>query len=144
MDESTTRKLSEILFSIDNTREMENYMELPKVEDSYKSFPEYFRALPAVQQAGSSELISLSGLERSYYYQVMKGARSPSRDKILRLCLAAHLNLRETTRALELSGSAVLYPRNRRDIIITVAINQLATVNDTNLLLYKYGEAPLE
>ena len=144
MDESTTRKLSEILFSIDNTREMENYMELPKVEDSYKSFPEYFRALPAVQQAGSSELIRLSGLERSYYYQVMKGARSPSRDKILRLCLAAHLNLRETTRALELSGSAVLYPRNRRDIIITVAINQLATVNDTNLLLYKYGEAPLE
>lgn len=144
MDESTTKKLSEILSSIDNTRDMENYMELPKVEDSFKSFSEYFRALPAVQKAGSSELIRLSGLERSYYYQVMKGARRPSRDKILRLCLAAHLDLRETTRALELSGNAVLYPRNRRDIILTVAINQLATVNDTNLLLYKYGEAPLE
>ena len=144
MNESTTKKLSEILSSIDNTRDMENYMELPKVEDSFKSFPEYFRSLPAVQEAGSSELIRLSGLERSYYYQVMKGARSPGRDKILRLCLAAHLNLQETTRALELSGNAVLYPRNRRDIIITVAVNQLATVNDANLLLYKYGEAPLE
>ena len=42
------------------------------------------------------------------------------------------------------SGNAVLYPRNRRDIIITVAVNQFASVNDTNLLLYKYGEAPLE
>ena len=40
MNESTTKKLSEILSSIDNTRDMENYMELPKVEDSFKSFPE--------------------------------------------------------------------------------------------------------
>ena len=144
MDESTTKKLSEILSSIDNTRDMEKYMAQPKVEDSFKSFPEYFRSLPAVQEAESSELIKTSGLERSYFYQVMKGTRSPGRDKVLRLCLAAHLNLRETTRALELSGNAVLYPRNRRDINITVAINQAASVNDTNLLLYKYGEAPLE
>ena len=143
MDESTTKKLSEILSSIDNTRDMEKYMEQPKVEDSFKSFPEYFRSLPAVQAAGSSELIRLSGLERSYYYQVMKGTRNPGRDKVLRLCLAAELTLRETTRALELSGNAVLYPRRRRDIIITVAINQKTGVINANLLLDKYGEEPL-
>ena len=92
----------------------------------------------------SRNLIRSSGLERSYYYQVMKGTRRPGRDKVLRLCLAAGLNLKETTRALELSGNAVLYPRSRRDIILTVAINQKAGVDDTNLLLYKYGEEPLE
>ena len=91
----------------------------------------------------NSELIQKSGLERSYYYQVMKGTRSPGRDKVLRLCIAAGLSLRETTRALELSGNAPLYPKNRRDIIITVAINQSASVDDANLLLYKYGEEPL-
>ena len=144
MDESTTRKLSDVLSNIDNTKDMEKFMAEPKVTDSFKNFPDYFRSLDSVQKMESSELIRKSGLERSYYYQVMKGTRSPGRDKVLRLCLAAGLSLRETTRALELSGSAVLYPRNRRDIIITVAINQLATVNDTNLLLYKYGEAPLE
>ena len=73
----------------------------------------------------------------------MKGSRSPSRDKVLRLCIAAGLDLRETTRALELSGNATLYPKNRRDIILTVAINQSASVDDTNLLLFKYGEDPL-
>ena len=73
----------------------------------------------------------------------MKGTRSPGRDKVLRLCLAAGLNLRETTRALELSGNAVLYARNRRDIILTVAVNQMADVDDTNLLLFRYGEKPL-
>ena len=73
----------------------------------------------------------------------MKGTRNPGRDKVLRLCLAAELTLRETTRALELSGNAVLYPRRRRDIIITVAINQKTGVINANLLLDKYGEEPL-
>lgn len=143
MDESTTRKLSDVLSNIDNTRDMEKFMEEPKVTDSFKSFPEYFRSLDAVQKMESSELIGKSGLERSYYYQVMKGTRSPGRDKVLRLCLAAGLSLRETTRALELSGNAPLYPKNRRDIILTVSVNQSASVDDTNLLLYKYGEEPL-
>lgn len=143
MDESTTKKLSDILKNIDNTREMEKFMEKPKVADSFQNFPDYYRSLPAVQKMDSGELIRRSGLERSYYYQVMKGTRSPGRDKVLRLCLAAGLNLRETTRALELGGCAILYPKNRRDIILTVAINQSASVDDANLLLYKYGEEPL-
>ena len=144
MDESTTKKLSEILSGIDTTRGMDQYLELPKVADSFRSFPEYFRSLPAVQQMDNGELIQKSGLERSYFYQVMKGTRSPGRDKVLRLCLAAGLNMKETTRALELSENAALYPRNRRDIILTVAVNQKAGVDDANFLLFKYGEEPLE
>jgi hypothetical protein len=122
---------------------MEQYMDIPQVADGFKSFAEYFQSLDAVKKLDRGELIRNSGLERSYFYQVMKGTRSPGRDKVLRLCLAAGLNLRETTRALELSGNAVLYARNRRDIILTVAVNQMADVDDTNLLLFRYGEKPL-
>ena len=144
MEDSTTSNLAKILSNIDSAREMEEYMDLPKVADSFQTFPDYFRSLDAVQEMDSGELIRNSGLERSYYYQVMKGTRCPGRDKVLRLCLAAGLNLKETTRALELSGNAVLYPRKRRDIILTLAINEKAGVDDTNLLLFKYGEEPLE
>ena len=143
MEESTTSNLAKVLKNIDTAQEMEQYMELPEVMNSCQTFPEYFRSLPAVQEMDTGELIRSSGLERSYYYQVMKGTRSPGRDKVLRLCLGAGLTLRETTRALELSGNAVLYPRKRRDIILTVAVNQMADVDDTNLLLFKYGERPL-
>ena len=143
MEESTTSNLAKVLKNIDTAQEMEQYMELPEVMNSCQTFPEYFRSLPAVQEMDTGELIRSSGLERSYYYQVMKGTRSPGRDKVLRLCLAAGLNLKETTRALELSGNAVLYPRKRRDIILTVAVNQMADVDDTSLLLFKYGEKPL-
>ena len=144
MDESTTRKLSDILSGVRDTREMEQFMEQPKVTDSFKSFREYYLSLPAVAQTDSAELIRRSGLERSYYYQVMKGTRTPGRDKILRLCLAAGLSFRETTRALELGECAILYPKNRRDIILTVSINQGASVDEANLLLFKYGEEPLK
>ena len=144
MDKSTTGKLAEVLATIDNTQDMEKFMEQPKVTDSFKTFPEYYRSLPKVKETTDSALIDLSGIERSYYYQIMKGKRHPSRDKILRLCIGAGLTLRETTRALELSENAPLYPKSRRDIIITVAINQSATVIDTNLLLFEYGEKALE
>ena len=144
MDKSTTGKLAEVLATIDNTQDMEKFMEQPKVTDSFKTFPEYYRSLPKVKETADSALIDLSGIERSYYYQIMKGKRHPSRDKILRLCIGAGLTLRETTRALELSENAPLYPKSRRDIIITVAINQSATVIDTNLLLFEYGEKALE
>ena len=144
MDKSTTGKLAEVLATIDNTQDMEKFMEQPKVTDSFKTFPEYYRSLPRVKETADSTLIELSGIERSYYYQIMKGKRHPSRDKILRLCIGAGLTLRETTRALELSENAPLYPKSRRDIIITVAINQSTTVIDTNLLLFEYGEKALE
>ncbi len=143
MKDSTTTNLAKILEKIDSSREMEEYLEIPAVADSFQTFPDYFRSLEPVRGMDTSELIQSSGLERSYYYQVMKGTRSPGRDKVLRLCLAAGLDLKETTRALELSGNAVLYPRSRRDIILTVAINQKAGVIDANLLLNKYGEEPL-
>ena len=143
MRDSTTSNLARILSNIDSTKEMEQYMEIPKVADGFRSFPEYFQSLDKVKEMDRGELIRNSGLERSYFYQVMKGTRSPGRDKVLRLCLAAALNLRQTTRALELSGNAALYARNRRDIILTVAVNQMADVDDTNLLLFKYGERPL-
>lgn len=143
MDESTTKQLENILANVSSEKQMTEFMEIPKVTDSFQSFPEYFESLEEVKALGSSELIRRSSLERSYYYQIMKGTRSPGRDKVLRLCLAAGLTLRETTRALELSGNAPLYPKRRRDIILTVAVNQKAGVIDANLLLEKYGEEPL-
>ena len=111
MRDSTTSNLARILSNIDSTKEMEQYMEIPKVADGFRSFPEYFQSLDKVKEMDRGELIRNSGLERSYFYQVMKCTRSPGRDKVLRLCLAAGLNLRQTTRALELSGNAALYAR---------------------------------
>lgn len=143
MDASTTKQLEEILSHIQDEKQMEKFMEHPKVSDSYRDFISYYLSLPSTQNLTDTDLIERSGLEKSYYYQIRKGTRHPSRDKVLRLCIGGNLSLRETTRALELNGSAPLYPKNRRDIILTVALNQKASLIDTNLLLDQYGEEPL-
>ncbi len=140
MDESTTKQLADILSDIQDEKRMEQFMSHPKITDSYKEFLSYYHSLPSVQALSDTELIDRSGIEKSYYYQIMKGTRKPSRDKLLRLSIGAGLTLRETTRVLELSEMATLYPKSRRDIIITVAINQKLNVIDTNLLLDQYGE----
>ncbi len=142
-DNTTTRNLADILSNIDSPKEMEKFFKHPKVTDAHKDFISYYRSLPSVTELTDTEIIEKSGIEKSYYYQIFKGTRHPSRDKILRLCIAAGLSVRETTRALELSECATLYPKNRRDIIITVGLNQKAHVMDINLLLDRYGEEAL-
>ena len=143
MDESTTKKLAEILANIDDNKKMDEFLTHPNVTDSYTNFKDYYKSLPVVHELTDSDIIEISGIEKSYYYQIMKGTRKPSRDKVLRMCIAVGLSMRETTRALELNESATLYSKNRRDIIITVAINQRLNIIDTNILLDKYNEVPL-
>ena len=143
MADTTTKKLNDVLQGVDTLKQMEKFMETAEAADKFKNFPPYYRSLTQVKHLPDTDLIVRSGIEKSYYYQIIKGTRKPGRDKVLRLCFAANLTHREATRALELSGNAPLYPKNRRDIILSVALNQGATVHDATLLLEKYGEPVL-
>lgn len=143
MKEHRINNQTEILSQIDTELEIEEYIKRANKTDSFNNFSDYFWSLPEVNAISDSTLIKLSGIEKSYYYQIKKGKRNPGRDKILRLCIGAELSLQETIKALEMSECAILYSRNRRDIILSVAINRHLTVIDTNLLLDKYKEKPL-
>ena len=74
----------------------------------------------------------------------MDGTRSPGRDKILLLCLAARLPLNKVQRSLEISGQAILYARNKRDSAVIFAINEKLTVPEVNELLFQLGEPLLK
>ena len=144
MDKHTTDKLTDILKSTGNTSELQDYMN--KLEDipTYISFQEYFNSLPQVESIEKAELIRKTGIERSYGYQLLKGTRSPGRDKIILFCIAAGLDLHETQRALKSAGEGVLYPRMRRDAILIFAINEALSITDTQELLDQFGEITLE
>ncbi len=144
MDETTTAHLADILNHIGSEQELTQYLDQPKISDGFTSFAGYYQSLPEVKALDSAALITGSGIERSYFYQIMNGRKAhPGRDKILALCLAAHLDQNQTRRALELGGEAPLYARNRRDAIISFAIGQKLGVQDTNLLLDRFQEVPV-
>ena len=87
-----------------------------------------------------SENIKESGLP-DYAYQIVNGTRSnPGREKIICLCIAAHMNITETKRALEIAQAGILYPKNIRDAIIIKHINtDDFSVMNINCDLDKHG-----
>ena len=138
-DKPTTRHLDEILRSITSNAKLEEYLSSPGTESPFNSFIEYFKSLPAVASIVPADIYKLADLDRTYCYHIWNGTKTPSRDKILLLCIAAGLNRDETRRALEAGREAPLYPRSRRDSVISYAIQQKINVMETNALLDEMG-----
>ena len=107
------------------------------------SFFSYFFSLDQVKTKTNAEIIRNSDIEKSYYYQIMKGNRVPSRNKVLRLCIGAGLSTEETSHALILNENAPLYLKRKRDKILSYAIENGLTVTETNILLDEHGEITL-
>lgn len=63
-------------------------------------------------------------ISKSYIYDLLNGKKNnPSRDNVLLICIAAEMNLKETRRTLELFNHRELYPKDERDAIIAIFIN---------------------
>lgn len=144
MEKHTTEKLTEVLRQVDTTDRLQEYMDKLEEKPACLSFQEYFNSLPQMDEIGKAELIRRTNIERSYGYQLLKGTRSPGRDKIILFCMAAGLDLHETQRALKCAGEGVLYSRNRRDAILIFAIKEHLSIADTQELLEQFDEALLE
>ena len=82
------------------------------------------KAFTLARQAGMSEV---------YLHQVFSGRRNPSRDRLLCLCIGLEATLEETQCLLKQSAYAQLYPKSKRDAIITYGIlhhMELHAIND--------------
>lgn len=144
MDKKKTDELTRILEKTCGRKGLESYLDSLPGESVGTDFMDYFLSLPGPKALKGGDLVRKSGIERSYLYQILKGRRIPSREKILRLCIGAGLTLEETQRVLELGKSGILYPRNRRDAILIFAIRSGLDAMETDDLLDQFGEAPLD
>lgn len=88
-------------------------------------------------------LAKRAGMSEVYVHQVFSGRRTPSRDRLLCLCIGLEATLEETQRLLKQAIYAQLYPANKRDAIIIHGIahgTDLAQINDK---LFAEGEKTL-
>lgn len=82
---------------------------------------------------------SLKGLmSKSYIYGIFSGDKTnPSRDSLILLCLSLNMNYKETRQVLESYKIAPLYPKDTRDAIIGICINnKIYNVSMINEKLY--------
>ena len=135
-----TNELMKLLSSTKNVTELKQYTDFLSGSELPITFPEYLNTQMASHHLTASELIREVHLQRNYGYQILDGKRNPSRDKVIALCLALHLNITDTQRALNISQNGQLYSKSRRDSILIFAIEKNLSVMDANELLFEMNE----
>ena len=78
-----------------------------------------------------------------YLHQVFAGRRNPSRDRLLCLCVGLETTLEEAQRLLKQAGYAPLYPRLKRDAIISFGIVHHMELGEINDKLFAENEKTL-
>lgn len=139
-----TEELSNALNQIQNKKDLDSFILNNEKSIDTLDFIEYIDSFIKGNSLVKSEVINNSLISRTYAYQILKGTKKPSRNKVISLCLSCKMNLSETLKCLTLSGNSALYPKNKRDAVIIFAINKQLNVIETNELLYEMNEDILE
>lgn len=84
-----------------------------------------------------------AGMSEVYLHRVFSGRRSPSRDRLLCLCLGLEATLEETQELLRQAGFAQLYPRHKRDAIISYGLVHGISLGEINDRLFVENEKTL-
>lgn len=136
MKDKKTIELLSLLNQIKDEHDLESFASHLS-EENRISFIDYLTELTEKKGVKKSTLVSSSGLQRNYAYQILNGSKNPTRDKVLALCLALQLSLEETQRALTLADKGQLYPKSLRDAVFIFSLNTGRSVIETNELLYE-------
>lgn len=138
--EKTTGELVNELSSVSNIRD---YFTHNKEELVYSDFVSRLQQLADRAGYNRSEIAVRAGLDRFYVYDIFRGRKNPSVNKLVCVILALKADLDEAQELFRLAGKSELYARYPRDSVLIYAIQHHLTVDETNELLYEEGQALL-
>ena len=133
--------------------------DLRRALEAQASFDDYIKEnQPCFIERNAAELLSAlydrsglskaalarrAGMSEVYLHQVFSGRRNPSRDRVLCLCVGLEATLEETQQLLKQAGYAPLYPRIRRDAIISHGLAHQTPLGEINDHLFAENEKTL-
>lgn len=88
------KSTQELLKLLNETPQVSDYIEKEKENMVQQtSLSQYLNTLLKEKQIDKSQMIKLSGLDRTYAYQILSGTKkNPNRDKVLAICFALKLS----------------------------------------------------
>ena len=100
-----------------------------------ETFTEYMRRMFREKGISQQEVFRAADISDRYGYRIISGEKhTKQRDRIIKLCLAAHYTAEETDKALILYGMSPLYEQSGRDELIRRAMDgkcyEIADVNE--------------
>lgn len=132
------RLTEELLDELLGAPSLEGYLEENK--PGSRTLAEYLQQLLDEKGLERSRVVRMADLNDTFGYQIFKGTRHPSRDKVLQIAFAMALTLREANRALTAAGVSELYCKDRRDAIIIFCLDRGCSLQKVNEELYRFGE----
>ena len=130
---------NELQNEISSSKSIEAYLDTNKNEFVENSISAVLKNIIAQKQLTKAEVIDRAGLNEIYAYQIFAGKRTPSRDKVIALCIGMQLTLDEIQTVLKHGQYSQLYARDSRDSVIIFSIIQNNNVIECNNLLYEHG-----
>ncbi len=143
-NDKTTGELLSVLHDTHSAASLKAYREQHTVPEDALTFAAEFSRLLERYQLSKAEIIRRSSLDRTYAYQLFNGTRTPGRDKVILLSIAAGLSLKETQRLLTRTCEGILYARSSRDSIIIYCIEHGLDLFYTNEMLEDADEEILK
>ena len=95
------------------------------------------------QKLSKAAVARRSGVSEVYLHQVLAGKRSPSRDRLLCLCIGLSVGVEEIQKLLRQAGFAQLDPRITRDALILYGLSRGQSLPQINGALLVQGEKAL-
>ncbi len=130
----------ELLSQLKESNNINSYMKENQSNLIQKSLAEYLNELLEQKKLKKADVIRKSEVNEIYSYHIFSGKRTPSRDKLICICLGMDLNVEEINQALKYAGYGILYARNKRDSIIIWGIEHGQSILQINESLYEHKE----
>ncbi len=125
------------------TEDLSQFLKDNKADFRKETVPDVLNELFRTKQISKAALAKRASMSEVYLHQVFARQRNPSRNRLLCMCLGMSATLDETQNVLKLCGSAQLYIRNRRDVIISYGLLKGISVQEVNDYLFNEKEATL-
>lgn len=100
------RLTEELLDELADAPSLDSYVS--NHEFSNRTLASYLQELLERKHLERVRVVRMADLNETFGYQIFKGTRHPSRNKVLQIAFAMALTLRETNRALTLAGVSSL------------------------------------
>lgn len=140
MKSKSTNDLNEELMQESN---IDAYINDNRQFFSDQSIAELLTELYEKKSISKAALARKAGISEVYLHQVFAGRRTPSRDRLLCICVGLGVTMEESQRLLTQASYAQLYPKIKRDAIISHGIVHHTELNEINDKLFAEGEKTL-
>lgn len=141
MSDMETRRLEDLLATARSLTDVLDRNQSVIREET--SFADCIGGMMKDRSLKKSDVVRVCEIDRVYAYEVLRGSKQPSRDKVIMFAIGIHLPLSDCQVLIRSSGFSPLNAKVLRDAILIYSVANGFPLLDVNLLLDARGLEPL-